>query len=63
MMTKLADLSQYERTSLVWELRFLTRSDILKTDEEARTDRERVAEILAIFGEWYPEDVFDRFDA
>lgn len=61
--TKLADLSRWERDGLVSELRSLTRPWVLKTDEEARADRERVAEILAIFRDQYPKDVFDYEDS
>jgi hypothetical protein len=46
---------------LLWELKSLCRTNILRTDEESRIATERKAETCLCFDEQYPEDVFDRF--
>jgi hypothetical protein len=46
---------------LLSELRYLTNPRVLKTDEEHRIDRKRAEEICAIFGQEYPEDVFELY--
>lgn len=54
-------LVEVPNKELLWELRQLTRTNILRTDEEAAKDRERVKEICRTFEEEFPDDVFERF--
>ncbi len=46
---------------LLMELKNLTRTNVLKTDEEAARDRERVGEIVLCFQRLWPEEVFEDF--
>ena len=51
----------FDRETLLLELWNLTRTNVLRTDAECDECRGRVKEICSLFGERFPEDVFDRF--
>lgn len=47
--------------TLLLELRDLSRTNVLRTDEEHEHGQKRKAEICRCFDEQFPEDVFDRY--
>jgi hypothetical protein len=55
----LIELPSTERLVELWQLIDPKR---LKTDEEARTGRERIAEICLLYGVEFPEEVFERYE-
>ena len=50
-----------ERQMMLYELRAITRTNVLKTDAEADADRQRRDEICHKFGCQFPEEVFERY--